>query len=306
MSFSRARFLIEVLGPEGAKALAKAAARHEHLAQVLVPRTILAWLGAVPQFEGEIPGLAGGTFKFQKSESGFTGSIKLSSGDYEFKDATIFYVAGAVATAMEWDSLAFGNASNAELERLGKSIDLMAKVRIIKAETEKKSKKGTCEVCGGKGGKHDARLIGGLVLDCRNDPKKLTKGAANEGGRGSQAAPIAPKAPEAPAATAPQPTTKQISPLQPKKEAIPKVPTPKAPKPVSTSVKLTQSESNKPCPVCSLHQFTEGQFTGCLCFRVLAKSVTVVGHDVDYVDLELGEGWDRPSVLTLLEAVGRR
>jgi hypothetical protein len=43
-----------------------------------------------------------------------------------------------------------------------------------------------------------------------------------------------------------------------------------------------------------------------MCFRALAKSVTVVGHDDKYVDLELGEGWDRPSVLTLLEAVGRR
>ena len=97
MAFSRARFLIEVLGPEGAKALAKAAAHHEYLSKTLVPRTILAWLGAVPQFEGEIPGLEGGALSFQKSESGFTGTVKLNGGDYTFKDTTIFYVAGAVA-----------------------------------------------------------------------------------------------------------------------------------------------------------------------------------------------------------------
>lgn len=311
MSFSRARFLIEVLGPEGAKALAKAASRHEYLARTLVPRTILAWLGAVPHFEGEIPGLEGGSFSFQKSESGFTGSVKLSDGNYEFKDTTIFYVAGAVAAAMELEDLAFGNARNVELERLGKSIDLMAKVNLVKAETEKK--KGKCPECGAKSGGHFDRLVAGIVLKCKNDPKKpsndpkLEKGAANEGGRGGQAAPIAPKAPDAPQATAQQPTAKQISPLQPKKEAkVPKIPTPKAPKPVSTSVKLTQSESNRPCPVCSLHQFTMGKFTGCMCFRALAKSATVVGSDHDYVDLELGEGWDRPTVLTLLEAVGRR
>ncbi len=307
MAFNRARFLIEVLGAEGAKALAKAADRHDYLAKILVPRAILAWLGAVPQYDGEIPGLDGGEFSFQKSESGFTGTVKLPDGNYEFKDTTIFYVAGAVATAMELESLAFGNARNAQLEKLGKSIDLLAKVNLLKAETEKKEKKGKCPECGARSGGHFDRLVAGLVLKCKNDPSKLAKTHANEGGSGQSAAPIAPKPPNAPQATSPQPSAAQISPMQPKKKpTVPKPQTVKAPKAVSTSVKLTQSESNRPCPICSLHQFTEGKFTGCMCFRALAKNVTVVGHDENHVDLELGDGWDRASVLTLLEAFGRK
>ena len=59
MSFNRAQFLIEVLGADAARALAKAAGRSEYLSEMIVPRTILAMLEAVPTFEGTIPGLDG-------------------------------------------------------------------------------------------------------------------------------------------------------------------------------------------------------------------------------------------------------
>jgi hypothetical protein len=56
MSFNRAQFLIEVLGADAARALAKAASRSEHLAQMIVPRTILAMLEATPAYAGTVPG----------------------------------------------------------------------------------------------------------------------------------------------------------------------------------------------------------------------------------------------------------
>ena len=76
--------------------------------------------------------------------------------------------------------------------------------------------------------------------------------------------------------------------------------------PASHSYRLSQSESAHPCPVCGRAQFANREFVGCACFRALAKSVRVVGHDQDGVDVQLGEGWDRETVLTFLEAVGRK
>lgn len=288
MAFSRAKFLIEVLGPDGAKALAKAADRSEDLAQALVPRTIIAWLRSMPSFDGEIPGLPGQTFSFQKSEGGFSGSVAIGGANHQFQDATIFHVAGAVATAMELDSLVFGNVRNLDLERLGKSIDLMAKVR--QAVTLSKEK---CPDCGGKNGGH--------LLHCKS---KLEKKAINEGGSGAAAAPIAPQAPDAPTSATKSPAAKPMTPKTAGPGAAPKPLKPAVP--ALPSVKLTRSESNTACPVCFQKQFGEGQFVGCLCFRALSKSVKIVGHDDNHIEVEFGEGWDRDTLTTLLESVGRK
>jgi len=334
MSFNRAQFLIEVLGPDGALALAKAAARSEYLAQMVVPRTILAWLEANPEFEGVVPG-ADFAIKFTKSEDGFSGNL----GDYQFQQATIFHVAGALASVMELDSLSFGNARNAELTRLGKSIDLMAKVHLVsqlskreilgreesspgdvggehsrqeiyqndehsKGEIHKDEKPAStkCPECGGTKSRHYDRLVAGIVLKCKNDKsKQLEKKATSmAGGTGKTAGPVAPAAPAAPTASAPQHTTPQ----QPKQAPG----SAKPPKPAmgGNTMKLTRSESNARCTVCSQPQFHRGSFVGCMCFRALAKSVTVIGHDHDHVEIRLGDGWDRETTLTLLEAFGRR
>lgn len=284
MAFNRAKFLIEVLGPDGALALAKAAARSDDLAQMVVPRAILAWLEARPEFDDVVPG---GDFRvrFTKSEDGFSGNI----GDYQFHEATIFHVAGAVATAMSLDALTFGNTRNAELSRLGKSIDLMAKVNLFKSETDKKGK---CPKCGARSGGHfrNCEDVG------KEEPESLEKQAAGMG-TGKTAGPVAPAAPAAPTASAPQHTT-------PQKQM--KAPASAKPALGGNTMKLTRSESNARCPLCSQQQFASGLFVGCLCFRALAKSVTVVGHDDDHVEIRLGDGWDRATTLTLLESFGRK
>jgi hypothetical protein len=131
MSFNRAQFLIEVLGADAARALAKAASRSEHLAQMIVPRTILAMLEATPAYAGTVPGFDECSLSYAKSEKGFTGNVTLGEDLYKFEAQSIFHVAGALATAMGIDSLMFNTGRDTELQRLGKSIDLMAKAHLI-------------------------------------------------------------------------------------------------------------------------------------------------------------------------------
>lgn len=295
MSFNRAQFLIEVLGADAAHALAKAASRSEHLAQMVVPRTILAMLEAVPAYTGTVPGFDDCSLTYEKSEKGFTGNVTLGEDFYKFESVSIFHVAGAISTAMGLDTLMFNTGRNTELQRLGKSIDVMAKAHWVGEELEKTAhptKDGkACEDCGKLWQGHDSVL-------CSDSLKKKAMGE----GSGKTAGPVAPAAPQAPTATAAAPTTQQKLPKNPASAGLPKPPKPV----VSSTVKLTRSEQSRACPVCSMKQFSaDGKFVGCLCFRALAKSVDVVDHS-DHTELRFGDDWDRETIVTLLEAVGRR
>ena len=328
MSFNRARFLVELLGADGARALAKASDRSGALGDALVPRTIVAWLRSVDSFDGNIPG---SDFKvsFSKSEHGFTGHVQLRDNtDYHFRDKPLVHLAGALSVALGVSSTNVPDeVRRLDLERLGKSVDLMVKVERVKKlkvsagqsrteesspgdahgeysrqeiyQKDEKKPSSECEVCGGKGGKHNDRLVAGQVLKCRN--AKLTKAALNPhggaGGTGTTAGPVAPAAPTAPTATAPKPSTKQALPKPAKSATAPGAP---------TTVKLSQSEITHPCSACGRLQFNGPEFVGCSCFRALAKSVTVVSFDADTADIKFGDGWDRESIVTLLEAVGRK
>lgn len=292
MSFNRARFLIDVVGPEGAKTLAKAADRSSVLGAALVPRTIVAWLRANPSYMGEIPG-SQQLVSFAKSENGFSGYVSIDDQKHEFQNVSLFYVAGAVGVAVGLDSASVPKElKNLDLERLGKSIDCMVKVRRLSLAKGEKEK---CPTCGA--------LSGGHFFNCKDKNAKLEKKSAENGGStGTQAAPVAPKAPEPPVATAPQPTAQQITPLSAKKDAKPPKPvTPKVAK--APTVKVSKSEQEFLCPTCSRKQFNGRKFVGCTCFSALAKSVDWVDN-FDYVELRL-KGWDRADVLTFLESIGR-
>jgi hypothetical protein len=327
MSFNRAQFLIGVLGADAALALAKAAGRSEYLAQMIVPRTILAMLEAVPAYAGTVPGFGECSLSYAKSEKGFTGNVTLGEDMYKFEEQSIFHVAGALSTAMGLDSLLFSNGRNTELQRLGKSIDLMAKAHLVgeslvkaqlsdgSGETPPSDLPHECDFCDKPATHYDPKNVKetGYVACPEHKshlkhPKallrvvkqELEKKAMGEGS-GKTAGPVAPAAPVAPTATSAAPTTQQ---KLPKMAASPGA---KPAKPVTSStVKLTRSEQERACPVCSMRQFNaDHKFVGCLCFRALAKSVDVTDHP-EYSELHLGEDWDRETVVTFLEAVGRK
>lgn len=328
MAFNRAKFLIQLLGADGARALAKASDRSEALGDVLVPRTIVAWLRANDAYDGEIPG-SDQHCAFVKSEKGFTGNVQMEPDfDYHFRNAPLTHVAGAIAVAMGMGSASVPDeVRRLDLEKLGKNVDLMVKseqgkqVKVSagqsrpeessagdahgeasRQEIYQKAEKAECKICGGKGGKHNDRLVGGLVLKCRNANKELAKAALNPGGgaggkpgTGTAAGPIAPAAPTAPTATAPTPSIKQNV-TKPVASAKP----PGAP----TTVKLARSEAEYRCAICSTPQFQGDRLLGCMCVRELCKSAQVVSASPAQITISVN-GWSKDDLATFLEAVGR-
>ncbi len=281
MEDRKLKFLQAVLGTDGGQALAKAASRSLVLEQVLVPRAVLAWVSGIQSlsagisidYEGEIPGLPETYLSFQKSVSGFSGSVSVDEELFQFSEASVFQLASSVAIAVGCGVPDADEIRDLDLQRIGKSIDLLAKTHLVSKEIEKaKSQK----------------------EDEKEDLEKVVPS-----GHGSVAAPKSHSEPIPPTATAPP------TPAKATKTRIPKGA--KGAKPVpSYTVKLSQSEARRSCSVCGAPQFIAGNFEGCLCMRELAKSAEVISYGHPWITLELdGKEWDQDAVETLLEIVGR-
>lgn len=290
------QFLTAVLGNDGAIALQKAADRSEDLGNALVPRAILSWLNAATKydFDGAIPGVTNTYVSFSKSEKGFSGSIDLHGENYAFKDASIFHLAASVATAISVNDISTG-ARSSEIEKLGRSVDLLAKTRILsdalsKAEKEKQEKSYECQ---GKDECTDTGCITrGHVLEKNKDSHG---GAASKGAAASAVAPAMPLPP-----TAVQPEQPRITAKLPKLPGSAQVP--KVAK--SMTVNITKSEADKGCSMCGKAQFIENEFKGCICLRALAKNSVVNMDEYGYI-VKLGEEWSKDEIFTLFECIGR-
>ena len=319
------QFLVAVLGVSGAEALLKASDRVEGLEHALLPRTILAWINTAPMFDGEIPGIEDTHVAFSKSEEGFSGEITIGDGLYKFENQTLFHIAATVAVAVGVDeNRTSPDVRNIDMERLGKSIDMLAKARRAseelsaaaherKYDEDKKCGKPvgkyTCALAAGhKGSTHQSAPFASPDDSIKAKPifkdedleKKAQSSAAS--GSGPAAAPIAPAAAAIPTPTAPQPSKESMAPAPPK---IPTVKPPKAAKPINT-MKLTRSETAVRCGDCGGAQFFGDKFAGCLCWRVLAKTAKVVASDDETVTVGLSDDWDEETTATFLEAVGRK
>lgn len=129
------RFLVGVLGNDGASAFRKAIGREQSLASAVVPRAILSWLNIAARltYEGEIPGQDNTYLTFRKSEGGrgFGGAISINDSVYSFENASVFHVAGALAVALGVDSVAVDEHVRARtMQKLGKSIDHLVKAKV--------------------------------------------------------------------------------------------------------------------------------------------------------------------------------
>lgn len=135
-------FLEHVLGPDGAGALLRAATRCPALGKALVPRAALAWVQAESRCGGhlgELPGRPGVLAEFCKNDQG---TLDGQVGDVVLAEAGPIRAAAAVSVALGVD-LEGLVAQDVQLEQLGKSIDLLARVRklrALKAEQEGKGK----------------------------------------------------------------------------------------------------------------------------------------------------------------------
>jgi GNAT superfamily N-acetyltransferase len=130
MDVQRYGFLVATLGEDGAQALAKAAERWPPLAAVLVPRAIMAWLTVVDDFEGQLPGVDNTYLSFTKAEEAYTGTIAVGDTSYGFEAATPAHLAASIGISMGLDADDLDPAlRDLDLQRLGKSIDLLVKAR---------------------------------------------------------------------------------------------------------------------------------------------------------------------------------
>lgn len=294
MTDRKLQLLVGILGQDGANALRKAVERSVQLESVLVPRAILAWLGVAGRsdYNGTVPGMADSQMQFAKSQNSFTGSVKVDGRAIGFTGADIFQLASAIAVAIGADQSPT-DVKDIELFRLGKSIDMLAKARIV-AERLAKAKPAA-----ERAGPQDKGFV----------PTPPTKAAIPKKQVGS------PPAPTKSGAVPFQMEQQQQEPL-PEKKAVPKFangvhPNELAPKPPKTAknekvkLKVTKSESHRPCSICGKPQFANERFVGCLCFRDLAKYTTVVKSEKDYT-ITFKSEWDLESVEAFLETLRKR
>jgi hypothetical protein len=278
------RFLKAVLGEDGAKALAKAAERAPELEAALLPRSIMAWLGLTTRadFEGRIPGNENTYVQFTKSESRYSGTVTIGEEVYSFENASVMHLGACVAVALGADHERVSpTLRDLDIQRLGKNIDTLAKARVAISELKKKA-------MGAQGGQEAP---------------------------GPAAAPKEPGAPTPPAAPELKQTIK--GPTVGIKPKLPKPPKPSTPSLLPEAQKLPGQKGNRPqlkvtksqadhkCPICAGTQFKAEKFTGCICFRDLAKSVKVTVVEDGY-SLEFKSEWDQESILTLAESMGKK
>jgi hypothetical protein len=124
------KVLAAIAGPEGAKALRKAAERLPHLDHAMLPRALYSWLTIAGHgYDGEIPGVDGHLL-LRKTDSGFRGAMSVEGTDYTFESASLFHVAAALGVFMGLDHRVPASVSDADLVKLGKSLDALVGARV--------------------------------------------------------------------------------------------------------------------------------------------------------------------------------
>lgn len=333
-------FLTAVLGEDGRKALKKACVRNPELEAAILPRALWGWLasGVRSSYEGPIPGVEGTYISFKKSEENlYSGTVKFTEGPHSFANESLVYVGACMAVALGADGDRISKRlSDSKAEKLAKTIDTLVKAKVLVTELKKKS--AGAEAPGPAAKPHEPMGPNGATPA---DPTQNSKGPvvglrpklprrptgqvtpqlAND--MGGEIGPKVHPAPTAPSgnttpqgtpanqtAEAPQVTrNKANSPLstkatapksntpEPKASRIPQVNKAKGP-----TLDVTKSEAQATCPVCGGKNLSGSRFTGCLCFRALAKSVSV-RESITHYKLTFGSDWDKESVATLTETL---
>jgi hypothetical protein len=262
MKDAKYRFMCGVLGEDGAKALTKAAERHSSLHGAILPRTIIAWLGISSQYEGELPGVDNTYISFTKSEGKYNGTISINDEIYPLSAASLFHTAAAVAVALGAAPKPEPALRDLDLAKLGKSIDLLAKAKVVALTLSKAEPPGPAHAPTKQDGPVEAQVPVKQSRIPHPQPKRTA----------TVAAPPVPK------------LRVRIPGLRPK-------------------LHIAKSQVDNECSACGGTQFKADRFAGCICFRDLAKSVSVKEQDGGY-NLTFGADWDNDSIAVLIDALG--
>jgi len=273
-------FLKAVLGQDGAAALKKAADRLGGLEDAILPRAIMAWLAVAARgnFEGAVPGIDDSYLDFSKNTDGsYSGSIAIGEGVIPFQNATQFHLAASIALSLGAEDIT-GQYRDADLVKLGKSIDIMAKAKYVSNLDElSKALPGPAHAPKVRGVPEAATPPSG-PQDEKGPPENKAKGKA---------------------------IATQVKLPRPKAKAL-KIPTPKAiasnpqgKKPLSLSEDALKSE----CSECGLPLIKKEKFVGCLCLRDVARFVTLTKNQgKTYITFD--HAIDEDGIATILETLG--
>jgi hypothetical protein len=285
MDTRKVEFLKAVVGDQGAAALIKAAARSVSIENVLVPRAIMAWLGVIGRFdyEGEIPGVDDTYLDFAKNEDGlYDGSIAVGDGVFPFENANGFQLAASIAVALGSDQ-PLDEVRDSELARLGKSIDIMAKAKMV-TDLE-------IELAKARPGPPNPQKPQGpptAATPQMKQPKMQVKPPKTP--KGAPKNPIAPKA----------------------KVSLPKPPNPAKMTPGAQQNRAFKSEKQfalndanllAACPECGLKLIKNEKFVGCMCLRDLAKNVALTKYEGRHY-ISFRTELDADAVSVVLETLG--
>lgn len=194
MSTPATEFLKHVLGEDGQKAFEKANSRLPTIEAALTPRTIISWLttSVRVKYEGEIPGLENSYIAIHKSEDGYSGALTVGEHVHQFENQDMLHVAAAVALSLGLGDLQIDPAvKSTDISKLGKSIDMLVKARVVTRSVFEQLKK----------------------------PLAMEKAAEIPGAAAAPKKPKEPDAPDMPVAVAPS-TNKTNKPPMAKKELI--------------------------------------------------------------------------------------
>lgn len=333
------KFLVAVLGSDGAQALRKASAVEPALEPVLVPRAAMAWVEGRPYYEGQIPGIKNSYLRFAKSEAGYEGSISVGEVQIPFHGADVLHVAAALGVSIGVDLVNRKPLRDRALARLGKSIDALVHAQaLFKSDLRSPSKlfqakappKGyTLSVEQGDGGMkvhahdssgnavgmawfkhHDTGIKPVTVVVDEDHQRRGLATAMYDHARQVTGKSIVSGDIQTPEGQAFRSTYKTELPGQthrPTQQQGPAMPTapqkqpamsakPKLPK--LPAMKIEKSDAERPCQDCGGAIFRDHRFVGCICYRVLAKSIRTTAYGDGYV-LEFGAGIDRATLLVL-------
>lgn len=296
-------FMNAVLGEDATTALVKAGERSESLANVIGPRVIVGWVNLASRWDysGVVPGHEASFLQFQKSEHGLTGAVALGDQQLDFENAQADHLAAMLCVGLGCppDLKKSEGASAPALEALGRSIDLMVKMRVVdllKAETPR---------CKGCNKFYSAKLdscphCDGAPACSKCDGKKVQQNVAQGEDRwrcpkcDGSAMDKAEKPGKAAGALAPLAPVAQTAPVtkQPTRSAKP-------PKQIA----MTKSMSERKCSVCEAPQFRKGELTGCYCLRDLARFTKSEPKGDGYL-VTFGPEWGKSHIRLFLDIVG--
>lgn len=288
------KFLKASLGEEGAAALLKAVGREPKLASVLIPRAIVGWLQFVThnEYEGPIPGIDNSYVQFTKAQTGFTGVLGLSDGVYEFQKSSLYHLASAISLAIGHEPESIDpEVRNVVLNKLGKSIDTLAKAMVVTQLLAKRAMGPMKLTSHGSyhvehTGKPDkpysvVHTPSNQVVQTHINSLKDADVIAQWHHKTHGPAGPKPLAKEVSLPGQSQKPTAQKGPIGPQGPIAkqPAMPGPKAPK----SISVTKSQAERQCHVCGGYNFADGRFKGCICFRDLAPDTVSTAYNDGYV-----------------------